>query len=60
MSLSPQLVAAGEHLRGVCPTLSARVRFSGSTKAGNDDDNGALSLRIVGLRQLRAPSCSQQ
>jgi len=54
--LSQQLLAAGEHVVDVPPTLSARVRLLGSTKAGKNDDNDALSTAIAGLRHcgLRA------
>lgn len=34
----------------VPPTLSARVRLLGSTKASKNDDNDALSTAIAGLR----------
>ena len=54
--LSQQLVAAGEHVVDVPPTLSARVRLLGSAKAGKNDGNDALSTAIAGLRHcgLRA------
>ena len=54
--LSQQLLAAGEHVIDVPPTLSARVRLLGSTKAGKNDGNDALSTAIAGLRHcgLRA------
>ena len=54
--LSQQLVAAGEYVVDVPPTLSARVRLLGSAKAAKNDDNDALSTAIAGLRHcgLRA------
>ena len=54
--LAQQLVAAGEDVVDVPPTLSARVRVLGSTKAGKSDRNDALSAAIAGLRHrhLRA------
>jgi Transposase len=48
--LAQQLVGAGEHVVDVPPTLSARVRLLGSTKAGKTDSNDALSTAIAGLR----------
>ena len=48
--MSQQLLAAGEHVVDVPPTLSARVRLLGSTKAAKNDDNDALSTAIAGLR----------
>jgi transposase len=54
--LSQQLVAAGEHVIDVPPTLAARVRLLGSTKSAKNDGNDALSTAIAGLRHcgLRA------
>jgi hypothetical protein len=51
--LSQQLLAAGEHVVDVPPTLSARVRLLGSAKAAKNDDNDALSTAIAGLRHSR-------
>jgi hypothetical protein len=48
--LAQQLVGAGEQVVDVPPTLSARVRLLGSTKAGKTDSNDALSTAIAGLR----------
>jgi transposase len=48
--LAQQLVGAGEQVVDVPPTLSARVRLLGSTKAGKNDNNDALSTAIAGLR----------
>ena len=48
--LAQQLLGAGEHVVDVPPTLSARVRLLGSTKAGKNDSNDALSAAIAGLR----------
>jgi transposase len=54
--VAQQLLAAGEHVVDVPPTLSARVRLLGSTKAGKNDGNDALATAIAGLRHcgLRA------
>jgi transposase len=54
--LSQQLLAAGEHVVDVPPTLSARVRLLGASKAAKNDGNDALSTAIAGLRhcELRA------
>jgi transposase len=48
--LAQQLVAAGEDVVDVPPTLSARVRLLGSSKAAKNDGNDALSTAIAGLR----------
>ena len=48
--LAQQLVAAGEHVVDVPPTLAARVRLLGSPKASKNDPNDALSTAIAGLR----------
>src|SRR6266536_2462022 len=48
--LSQELLAAGEHVVDVPPTLAARVRLLGSTKATKNDRNDALSTAIAGLR----------
>jgi transposase len=47
--LSQQLLAAGEHVVDVPPTLAARVRLLGSAKAGKNDGNDALSTAIAGF-----------
>jgi transposase len=54
--LAQQLVQAGEQVIDVPPTLAARVRLLGSTKAGKNDPNDALATAIAGLRHcgLRA------
>jgi transposase len=57
--LAQQLVAAGEDVVDVPPTLSARVRVLGSGKSSKNDPNDALSaaiaaLRHRGLRQVHA------
>jgi transposase len=54
--LAQQLVGVGEHVIDVPPTLSARVRLLGSTKASKNDGNDALATAIAGLRHcgLRA------
>jgi len=53
--LAQQLVAAGEDVVDVPPTLSSRVRVLGSGKAQKNDPNDALSTAIAALRgkQLR-------
>ena len=48
--VAQQLVGTGEHVVDVPSTLSARVRLLGSTKAGKNDSNDALSTAIAGLR----------
>jgi transposase len=48
--LAQQLLAAGEAVLDVPPTLSARVRLLGSSKAAKNDPNDALATAIVGLR----------
>src|SRR4051794_14099127 len=48
--LAQQLVSAGEHVVDVPPTLAARVRLLGSSKASKNDRNDALSTAIAGLR----------
>jgi transposase len=54
--LAQQLVAAGEDVVDVPPTLAARVRLLGSTKAAKNDPNDALATAVAGLRHcgLRA------
>jgi transposase len=47
--LAQQLVAAGESVVDVPPTLSARVRLLASTKASKNDPNDALATAIAGL-----------
>ena len=56
--LAQQLIAAGEHVVDVPPTLAARVRLLGSSKASRNDPNDALATAIAGLRHcgLRAVS----
>ena len=51
--LGQQLVAAGEDVVDVPPTLSARVRVMGSGKAQKNDPNDALSTAIAALRSRR-------
>jgi transposase len=48
--LAQQLVEAGEVVVDVPPTLAARVRLLGSTKAAKNDPNDALATAIAGLR----------
>ena len=51
--LGQQLVAAGEDVVDVPPTLSSRVRVLGSGKAQKNDPNDALSTAIAALRGRR-------
>jgi transposase len=51
--LAQQLVAAGEEVVDVPPTLAARVRVLGSGKAQKNDPNDALSTAIAALRHRR-------
>jgi transposase len=54
--LAQQLIGVGEHVVDVPPTLSARVRLLGSTRASKNDRNDALATAIAGFRHcgLRA------
>jgi transposase len=54
--LAQQLLAAVEDVLDVPPTLAARVRLLGSTRAAKNDPNDALATAIAGLRHcgLRA------
>ena len=57
--LSQQLVAAGEHVVDVPPTLSARVRLLGSSKTTKNDRHDALvdgDRRAASLRSARRRS----
>ena len=51
--LAQQLVAAGEDVVDVPPTLAARVRVLGSGKTQKNDRNDALSTAIAALRAKR-------
>src|ERR1017187_8279049 len=51
--LAQQLVAAGEDVVDVPPTLSARVRVLGSGKSSKNDPNDALSTAVAALRGRR-------
>jgi len=51
--LAQQLVAAGEDVVDVPPTLAARVRVLGSGKTQKNDLNDALSTAIAALRAKR-------
>jgi transposase len=51
--LAQQLVAAGETVVDIPPTLSARVRVLGSGKSQKNDTNDALSTAIAALRAKR-------
>ena len=48
--LAQQLVAAGEDVVDVPPTLAARVRLLGSGRGSKNDPNDALSTAIAALR----------
>jgi len=48
--LAQQLVAAGEHVVDVPPTLSARVRLLGSGRTDKTDPHDARAAAIVALR----------
>jgi transposase len=48
--LAQQLVAAGESVVDVPPTLAARVRLLGSGRGSKNDPNDALSTAIAALR----------
>jgi transposase len=48
--LAQQLVAAGERVVDVPPTLSARVRLLANQKTSKNDTNDALSTAIAGMR----------
>lgn len=52
--LAQQLVAEGEHVIDVPPTLAAKVRLLGSSKAAKNDPNDALSTAIARAAPLRA------
>ena len=51
--LAQQLIAAGEDVVDVPPTLSARVRVLGSGKSQKNDRNDALSTAVAALRHRR-------
>jgi len=51
--LAQQLLAAGEDVVDVPPTLSARVRVLGSGKSQKNDPNDALSTAVAALRNRR-------
>jgi transposase len=51
--LAQQLVAAGETVLDVPPTLSARVRLLDSTRTDKTDSHDARSAAIVALRHAR-------
>jgi transposase len=57
--LAQQLVAAGESVVDVPPTLSARVRVLGSGKSSKNDPNDALSTAIAALRGRRLRSVTR-
>jgi transposase len=47
--LSQELLAAGEYVVDVPPTLAARVRLLGSVQAAKNDGNDAPAAAIAGL-----------
>ena len=47
--LAQQLIAAGEHVVDVPPTLTARVRLLGPSKGSKNDPNDAYATAIAGL-----------
>lgn len=49
--LSQQLIAAGETVVDVPPTLAARTRLLGSGRSQKNDSNDALSVAIAALRR---------
>src|SRR5215469_8751014 len=51
--LAQQLLAVGEDVVDVPPTLAARVRVLGSGKSQKNDPNDALSIAIAALRAPR-------
>jgi transposase len=51
--LAQQLIAAGEDVVDVPPTLSARVRVLGSGRSQKNDPNDALSTAVAALRNGR-------
>jgi len=54
--LAQQLIASGERVVDVPPTLTARVRLLGSSKGSKNDPNDAYATAVAGLRHcgLRA------
>lgn len=57
--LAQQLLAAGEAVVDVPPTLAARVRVLGSGKSQKNDPNDALSTAIAALRAPRLRSVAR-
>lgn len=56
--LAQQLVAAGEHVVDVPPTMASRVRVLGSGRSQKNDPNDARSVAIAALRSDDlAPVC---
>jgi len=58
--LAQQLLAAGEAVVDVPPTLAARVRLLGSGKSQKNDPNDALSTAIAALRAPRLRSVARE
>ena len=58
--LAQQLLAAGEDVVDVPPTLAARVRVLGSGKSQKNDPNDALSTAIAALRAPRLRSVAAE
>src|SRR5215467_7913658 len=52
--LAQQLLAAGEHVAGVQPKLSTRVRLLSSGTSNKNDPNDARSVAVAALR---SPAC---
>lgn len=57
--LAQQLLAVGEDVVDVPPTLAARVRLLGSGKSQKNDPNDALSVAIAALRAPRLRSVAK-
>jgi len=57
--LAQQLLAVGEDVVDVPPTLAARVRLLGSGKSQKNDPNDALSIAIAALRAPRLRSVAK-
>ena len=55
--LAQQLLETGEHVIDVPPTLAARVRLLGSTKASKNDPNDALATAIAGCGTAGCGRC---
>jgi transposase len=58
--LAQQLLAAGEDVVDVPPTLAARIRVLGSGKSQKNDRNDALSTAIAALRASRLRTVARE